>query len=157
MEALAQLLAAVPFAGALRGSATIYALVSAAHVLGIALLVGPILVLDLRVLGLLPGPPLPVMAPFLSRIAGFGLGLAIATGLLLLSVSPAEYLANPAFRLKAILLVLMALNIVLVHRGADWRTLRNGGPAGAALKLQATISAAGWLGVLMAGRMIGFV
>lgn len=57
----------------LQRSGTAYLLVSAAHILGIGLLVGAILPLDLRLLGLLRAAPLAVLAPFLTRVAGCGL------------------------------------------------------------------------------------
>lgn len=43
----------------LRGSGNPYMVVNAAHILGIGLLLGAILPLDLRILGVLCGPPLP--------------------------------------------------------------------------------------------------
>lgn len=158
MDGLAQVLAALPSADPLRGSAMLYALVNAAHLLGIALLLGTILPLDLRLLGILPGPSPTLLAGFMSRIAGAGLALAMLTGLALVSVRPAEYLANPAFRAKAVLIGLALVNLALVHAGRGWRDLRSGaGPASRALRAGAAISAMLWLGVLLAGRLIGFL
>ncbi len=70
-----------------------YAATSAAHVLGIALLIGPILLVDLRLIGWLKGLDLPALA-LLRRTAALGLLLAMLAGLLLLSAKPAEYLAT---------------------------------------------------------------
>jgi hypothetical protein len=145
-----------PVAGFLRGSATAYLLVNAAHILGLGLLLGAILPLDLRLAGLFRRAPLAVLGPFLVRVAAAGLALAAATGLLLFSVRPAEYLANPAFLAKLGLLALALATVALQH-AAGVRAAFAAGRAGPATRLRAGLSAALWLGVLVAGRSIGFV
>lgn len=154
---LAGWLAAWPGAALLRESGTAYLLVNAAHILGIALLIGAILPLDLAILGVLRGPPLALIAPQATRIAAAGAALAVLTGLTLLSVRPGEYLANPAFLTKAALLALAFANVALQHLLPGWRRLRAGEPPGAQVRALAAASAALWLGVLVAGRWIGFV
>lgn len=156
-------------ATALRGSGDLYMLVNAAHILGLGLLLGAIVPLDLRLIGFFRATPLDVIAPFLSRAAAFGLGLAGLTGLSLWSVDPAEYLANTAFRVKAVLLGLAGINIFLQHRGAGWRALRaragsTATPADAssaiptaATRARAAVSLTLWLSILLAGRWIGFL
>ena len=123
MQALADLLAALPFVGPLRRSVWAYALVNAAHILGIGLLLGAILPLDLRLMGWHQGPPLSTLAPFLSRIAAAGLALAVATGATLLSVQPMEYLPLPAFRAKMLLIALALVNLLALHRARSWRAV----------------------------------
>jgi hypothetical protein len=156
VEGLAGWLSAWPGAELLRASATVYLLVNAAHILGLALLVGAILPLDLALLGLVR-IPLPVVAPFSSRVAAAGLALAALTGLTLLSVRPAEYLANPAFQAKMALLALAFGNIALQHAGSAWRRVLAGEPPSPAARAIALASATLWLAVLVAGRWIGFV
>ena len=90
-------LGSLPPAELLRRSATLYLLVNAAHILGIGLLVGAILPLDLRLIGLLRDGPIAVLAPFLVRVAATGLLLAIVTGFLLFSVKPADMRRIPPF------------------------------------------------------------
>lgn len=132
-----------PGAVLLQGSGTAYLLVNAAHILGIGLLVGAIIPLDLRLLGFFRTVPLAVLWPFLSRAAAVGFGLAIVTGLWLFSVKAAEYIANEAFLWKVGLLAAALLNIVIQHRRPN--------PASALCSLVL------WLSVLIAGRWIGFV
>ena len=69
-----------PGASWLQQSATAYLFVNAAHILGLAVLLGAILPLDLRLLGLFRRFPLEVLGPFLVRCAAAGLGLALLTG-----------------------------------------------------------------------------
>jgi hypothetical protein len=157
VETLAGWLSAWPGAELLRADATLYLLVNAAHILGIALLVGAIVPLDLALLGGLRQPALAVLAPFASRVAAAGLALAALTGATLLSVRPAEYLANPAFLAKSALLALALANIALQHAGPGWRRVRAGEPPSAGVRAVALLSAVLWPSVLVAGRWIGFV
>ncbi|ESW62385.1 MAG: membrane protein [Rhodobacter sp. CACIA14H1] len=144
-------------AAALRGSATLYLLVNASHILGIALLVGAILPLDLRLAGAFPRTPLPAIAPLLRGTAIAGLALATATGAILFTANPAEYLGNPAFRLKLLLLAAALLNATIVTRSPAWSRVLSGDPPSLGLRVMALLSAALWLSMVLAGRWIGFL
>ena len=144
-------ISAWPGASWLQQSATAYLFVNAAHILGIAVLLGAILPLDLRLLGFFRRFPVEVLVPFLVRCAAAGLSLAVLMGAWLFSVKPDEYLANAAFRWKLVLLALALVNIGLQHGGAG---LLHMSPA---VRVRAGISLCLWLSVLVAGRWIGFV
>ncbi len=73
---LLQALHASAFAAGLRDP-TLYPFVNAGHILSLAVLVGSIATLDLRVLGLFRSIPLAHMAPPLSRMAVIGLSCTI--------------------------------------------------------------------------------
>jgi hypothetical protein len=150
-------LASLPHAGLLRRSAILYMLVNAAHILGIGLLVGSILPLDLRLMGILRDGPIAVLAPFLVRVAATGLALAMLTGLLLFSVKPVEYAGNPAFLTKMGLLALGLINVVAQHRSAGWNVVHRGGNISTTVRILAAASFATWVGAVVAGRWIGFV
>ena len=142
-----------PGAAWLQQSATVYLFINATHILGIGLLLGSILPLDLRLLGLFRRVPIEVIGPWLTRSAAVGLAIAIVAGAWLFTVKPDEYLANQAFRWKAALLALALVNIAFQHwqwRGDPWRR-------GVATRVSAALSLALWLGVLVAGRWIGFL
>jgi len=134
-----------------------YLIVNAAHILGIGLLLGAILPLDLLLLRSMHGRDLPVLGPFLVRAAATGTTLAVVTGLWLFSVKPAEYLENPAFLCKAALLVLAICNIALQHRGERFNAALRGGQPTVRVRALAAASAILWLSILIAGRWIGFV
>lgn len=150
-------IAALPLAAFLRGSGTAYLSVNAAHILGIALLVGSVLPLDLRLAGAFGRVPLAVIAPFLRGVAMLGAALAVVTGAALFSVNPAEYVTNPAFRVKLALLVLALANAALAGHPALWARAMSAGQAPPLLRGLALLSAVLWLSVLLAGRWIGFL
>jgi hypothetical protein len=137
----------------LRGSATAYLAVNAAHILGIGVLVGSILPLDLRLLGFYRAFSLEVLRPFLTRAAATGLVLAIVTGVWLFSVKPTEYLANEAFRWKLLLLALALANVGFQHARAGTGSDR----ISRATRVSAGMSLCLWLSALLAGRWIGFL
>lgn len=149
-------LGSLPHAELLRRSATLYLLVNAAHILGIGLLVGAILPLDLRLTGVLRNGPIGVLAPFLVRVAATGLALAVLTGLLLFSVRPTEYAGNPAFLAKMGLFGLGLVNIALQHGSKGWSPLHEQGEVTLVTRMLAGLSFVVWLAVLVAGRWIGF-
>jgi hypothetical protein len=151
------LLAASPIAALLRGSGTAYLLVNASHILGIALLIGSILPLDLRLAGAFPRTPLPAIAPLLRATALAGIALAVITGFALFTVNPTDYATNPAFRIKLLLLVLAVLNAALVTRSSAWSQVLAGAAPTPGLRLMAALSALLWLSILLAGRWIGFL
>jgi hypothetical protein len=150
-------IAALPIASLLRGSGTAYLLVNAAHILGLALLLGSILPLDLRLAGAFSRTPLPVIAPLLRGTALVGLTLAVLTGFALFTANPVEYAGNPAFRIKLALLAAALVNAALVTRGQAWAQVLLGAEPPPALRLMAMLSASLWVAILLAGRWIGFV
>ena len=76
----------LPFVAELRNSRWTYAAVNASHIVGIALLFGAIVPLDLRLMGCWRSVPIRTLARILVPVAACGLVLAIAAGLLLFSI-----------------------------------------------------------------------
>ncbi len=134
-----------------------YLVVNAAHILGVGLLLGAILPLDLLLLRSTRGRDLSTLGPFLVRVAATGTALAVTTGLWLFSVKPLEYAENPAFLFKVTLLVLAICNIALQHRGKHFYAALRSGQISVRVRILAATSAMLWLLVLVAGRWIGFV
>ena len=81
------------------------------HVAGLALLVGAIVLLDLRLLGyVLRQQTVPEVSAQLRPWIHRGLATMLVTGLILFSADTARYLRNPAFLFKMAIL-LLALKI----------------------------------------------
>jgi hypothetical protein len=151
-EFLVGLLTALGLASGVARGAVPYALASAAHVFGIALLLGPILLVDLRLIGWLKGLDLVALA-LLRRAARIGLIITLVAGLLLLSAKPAEYLANRVVLAKLGLVALAILNALAF----EWRVRREGLAAAVASGgLAGLASLSGWITVLLLGRWIAF-
>lgn len=136
---------------------TLYIFVNAGHILSLALLIGASFILDLRLLGSFSRLPLAETMTVLSRIAAVALGFAMLTGALLFSVRPLEYVANTAFLIKLLLIILGTANALAVHRSRSWRALIAGAPATSPLRLAALASLILWPAALLAGRWIGFL
>ena len=131
-----------------------YAILNAAHIAGIAVLVGSIIPLDLRLLGLWPDIDRRALARILIPTAISGLCLAGATGLILFSVRASEYAALNLFQLKLIIIATGVASALAMHyrhgrllETADRKELIAAG----------AVSMLCWLGALLCGRMIAFV
>jgi hypothetical protein len=142
LNEVAAALEATALAQALRVSRWTYPLVNAGHVLGLALLVGAVVPMDLRLLRGDAG------ALWLRRFAAAGLALAALTGMLLFAVQATEYAASPWFRAKLAVLALALLNVALHPRLAALPDPRR--------RLAAGLSLALWPAVLLLGRMIAY-
>ena len=146
-----------PGAVAMRQSSTLYIFVNAGHILAIGLILGPVLALDARLLGLFRQVPLSVIGPYLANTARLGVALALVTGAALFSVRPADYIDNSAFLIKLCIVALAIANAVLINRGRGWRDATAGKDIAASLQMQAAASGALWIAALVAGRWIGFL
>jgi hypothetical protein len=139
-------------------SGVAYPLVNGAHIAGLALLVGAIAALDLRLIGFFPSLPAAPLAQLLVPVAIAGLVLAVATGALLFSVHAVKYAGLPVFWLKLGLIVAATTNALLLHRAPAWAAALSQ-PAGA---LPRRVAVAGvlsillWLSALFCGRLIAF-
>jgi hypothetical protein len=145
--------------GALRQSHWVYPLVNAGHIVGLALLFGAIVPMDLRLLGLWRGVPIDTLARTLLPVAGTGLTLAVLTGGLLFSVSALKYAGLAVFQLKLLLIVCALTNVLLLHRSPAWAVYRDADLRGTTPRLRtaAVLSIGLWLSAILAGRMIGYL
>lgn len=145
---------ALPAVSALKTSFVVYPLVNALHILAIGGLVTSVLLMDLRLLGAFASVPGAPLVSLLNRVALVAFAGAALTGITMFSVRARDYAASPVFLLKMMLIAVAILNFLLFRRlharphKTDRLPLR--------LRLQAMVSATLWLGVLVAGRFIGF-
>jgi hypothetical protein len=132
---------------ALKVSFYLYPVVNGLHVLSVGVLIASILLLDLRILGAFASLPEDAATRIFRRLAVTGFAGAVLTGLPMFAIQATTYAANPAFRIKMALLFVAGINAAL------FAILR---PPSARRRL-AALSLVLWLGVLFAGRFIGFV
>lgn len=138
---------------AARDSLWLYPLVSIAHVLAIAVLVGGILVFDLRVLGLAPAIPLAAAGRLVLPLTRGAFAVAALSGLVMLAADATHIASNPAFLVKAVLLLLAGANVALFHVIAQPDLAA---PVGGLARTAAACSAVLWLSVAASGRAIAY-
>lgn len=155
MQEVALFLEQAALAEGLRDSVWLYPLVNAGHVLGIAVVVGGIIPLDLKILGLWPGLPLLPFWRALRATVAAGLALAIITGLLLFLARASDYLASPWFLSKMAVLLVSLINVAFVMVRYPLPDIGNRPPP-RELKVCALISLVGWCFVLLLGRLVGY-
>jgi hypothetical protein len=137
---------------ALRDSYLAYPLVNALHIIGIALLFGAIVALDLRLIGWRrEAGSSDAFARLLLPVAIGGLVLAIPAGLLLFATDARAYAASTLFQAK-LLVIALAIGNALWLRASEWREQRADRPA--ALAGAASIML--WLGAIVLGRLVGY-
>ncbi len=78
-------------------------------------------------------------------------------GLVLFGSDSTALLSNAAFRLKLLLLTLVAINAPAFHASGLLRGLQPGDRTPARLKVHAALSILLWVGVVACGRMIAYV
>jgi hypothetical protein len=127
-----------------------YPALEAVHIIGIAMLFGGLLVFELRALGLARELPAPALARLTLLPALFGFGLCAATGLTMFATQSQELLANPAFRLKLLLICLAGGNAAFFHARSG--VLADDGLA----RLQCLLSVGFWMAVIICGRWIAY-
>ena len=136
-----------------------YGVINLVHILGITLLFGSILILDLRLLGAWRQIPLSVLSRPTTTMAMIGFGLAVASGIPMLTVKTTDYIGNPFLLIKFPAITLALLNVWLVHRSTAWQAhfTRELEPAEQwRLAQGAGLSLAFWLTAITSGRMIGY-
>jgi hypothetical protein len=140
----------------LRASEWVYPMVNTLHIVGIALLVGPILILDWRVLRSRVSPAVSELAMLLLPSARAGFALAVAAGLLLFIARPLDYAFNTLFQLKLGCIALALLNIAFLYRSKAWQRAVAHNRADGHVRLACGVSLLLWLMVLGLGRLIGY-
>lgn len=148
----------------LRASEWVYPLVNVLHILGIALLIGPIVILDWRLLRQrrasaeedCAGPTVSVLAAVLLPTARGGFALAVLTGSLLFIARPLDYAFHPVFQAKLACIVLALMNIVWLHRSGAWGMALGAERANGRVRLACGVSLLCWLLALGLGRLVGY-
>jgi uncharacterized membrane protein len=126
------------------------------HFMGLALLIGTIGILDLRMLGFakqLPIGPLHRLIPW--AMAGFGVN--VLTGVLAFIGMPAYYTYDIAFWLKMLVILLLGLNLAAFYLTDAFESIEPLGPGDDAPPLAKFIAATSlllWFAVIALGRYI---
>ena len=145
-------------ADAIRTSIWMYPAFETAHYIGLSLLVGAIMVIDLRVLGVARALPVASMIRLLPWVwAGFIIN--VLSGSMLFTYGATNFGTNSAFLLKMTFMVLAGLNafafqLATTRSSYDW-VAQDRPPA--AVKVFATLSFVLWLCVVTTGWWMAYL
>ena len=153
MESLFAALDGTALAQALRASRWGYAAVNAAHIFAIALLIGSVVPLNLRLLGVWRSISREAVVRMLAPVAASGLALALITGPLLFAVRAREYAGVGFLQLKLVFIAVGVLSALALCRTHGF--LLKDAPR-ARLAGHAVLSTVCWLGALVCGRLVAF-
>lgn len=125
------------------------------HAIGMALLVGSSVVIDLRILGVAGDLPLSPLKG-LYRVLWIGFWIQIVSGSLLLIGYPTKALTNPDFYIK---LTLIAVAVVVMRR-INRRVFSDSSLSESAMMMKGRILAVWslilWTGAVTAGRLLAY-
>lgn len=142
-----------PLLVAMRDSPWLFPVIAALHLIGLAIIGGAVLVVDLRLLGLgLIHQPVARLARETEPLLFIGVASMLLTGPWLFMCFATKYYYLTAFWLK-----LASLGVVLLFTFTIRRqVIRGSGTTGTAPKLVAVASLSLWFSVALGGRLIGF-
>jgi hypothetical protein len=137
----------------IRSSATLIALTEIIHLLGLTMLIGTVLMVDMALLGFgIRRHPAARIAAELAPWSTGGLVVTLISGPLILSSETLRCYESSFFWIKMSIL----LAAIAFHFTVYWRTARLEPPAGKfRARLVACVSLALWIAVALAGKMVG--
>jgi hypothetical protein len=149
---------ALPIARAMRESLWMYPIVETVHIVGFAILVGSVVMFDLRVLGLSKQVSVRALARHLLPWSWAALALIVPTGFLMFTAHATDFLSNGTFQLKMALLMAAGINVVIFHTGPyqsvkDWDI---GVRAPLSAQASVAVSIAIWIAIIACGRLLAY-
>ena len=142
--------------GIVTDSTKIWAACEALHFMGLAILFGMVLLIDLRILGFLKGISFESIHKLLPyAVAAYAVNLA--TGMTFFIAAYDQYTGNPVFLWKVGLLLLAVANLAYFTVFDDSWVLKAGDEAPGYTKFAAVTALILWIGVMYAGRMLPFI
>ena len=136
----------------------LYPAVEIVHIAGIALLVGSIVILDLRLLGVSRSLPLRRLAAHILPWSAASFALIIPSGLAMFVAHASDLMGNAVFPLKICLILLAGANAGIFHAGvfrsvAQW-DVEVMPPLAA--RVAAALSLLLWISVIACGRLLAY-
>ena len=134
----------------------LYPIVEIVHLTGIALLVGSIAMLDLRLLGISNSLPVRRLASHILPFTAASFLLIVPSGLAMFVAHAGDFINSPVFVLKVCLILAAGVNAAVFHAGvfrgaADWDVNRMPPPTA---RLCAALSLLLRVSVIASGRVL---
>jgi len=143
----------------IRENDLLFPLIESVHVLSICLVVGSILMVDLRLLGLASiNRPVSRVSDGILPLTWSAFAVAVASGFLLFISNATKYLANGYFVAKILLICAAGLNMAIFHAisARDLPKWENEKTLPRQAQLAGGLSILLWVSVVTCGRWIGF-
>ena len=159
ISALLKSLEASGLATRIRDALWLFPLIESTHVIGLSLVFGTILIIDLRLLGIASTQrSFKQMASDILKWTWAAFALTALTGALMFTTNATVYYHNLFFRTKMLLLVLSGINMLIFEltAGRTIHTWDKAPSAPAAGKAVAAVSLVMWISIIIMGRLIGF-
>jgi uncharacterized membrane protein len=125
------------------------------HFVGLSLLIGVLLLINLRTLGIIKTVPFGALDRLLPW-AVLGFGLNICTGMLFFAAAPGQYTKNPAFYWKLVFILAAGFNTLYFFFDKGW-AVEPGHDTRPASRLVAASALFFWVGVMYWGSMLPFI
>jgi hypothetical protein len=159
MHSLAEWLAATQMSALVNEYSWVWPACETLHFLGLALLVGNIGLVDLRLLGVEKRLALAPLSQFI-RFAVLGFAINLLTGIVFFVGNPFQYISNIAFGFKIVFIALAGLNVGIFYATGVDRKVAMMGPGDDAPPLAKIIAATSlllWVAVMYMGRMLPYI
>jgi hypothetical protein len=159
VAAFLQSLEASPWGTFIHNKTWAFTTVEVVHVVAVSLLIGTIMIVDLRLLGRAAAKrPFTDVARQVLPFTWAAFVVAVIAGSLLFSSRATDYVASPVFWAKMALIVLAGINMAVFEfitvRGVSKWNLEPVPPVAA--RLAGVVSISCWLAVIFLGRLIAF-
>jgi hypothetical protein len=128
-----------------------YPVLEVVHIVGIALLLGNLVLLEARVFGWGAALPVADLARLSLKLAAAGFGLAAFSGAIMFATQPMDLIANRAFTVKMLLLFVAGSNAALFHARQSLEKLDR------TARVHMVVSTVVWVAVIACGRWIAYV
>lgn len=128
----------------------------ALHFIGLWMILGVILIVNLRLLGFMRSVPYPAVHRLLPW-AALGLLINVVTGMIFVTATPDQYGENISFLWKIVFLMVAGLNLlyITVFEG-PWH-VESGQDSPLRVKIAGATAIVSWVGVMYFGRMLPFL
>jgi hypothetical protein len=143
---------------AMRQSLWLYPIVEIVHLVGLALLFGSIVVLDLRLLGMGRGLSVRGLAAHVLPWTAASFVLIVPSGLAMFVAHASDFIGNPVFVLKMGLIFAAGINAAVFHTtvfrdNAGWDA---NAATPTAARVAAALSLLFWISVIACGRLLAY-
>jgi hypothetical protein len=133
-----------------------YPMMITAHAIGMAIMVGLALILDLRLLGWFAGIPLQALHRLL-KLAWIGFLINFLSGAALFSAQATSYIVDVVYMTKMLLVVLGATTAAVLQPAIATAGTWSGGRTPGNVRVIAGISIVFWVGAIITGRLTAYL